>query len=627
MHVIAEDSQEQTEFEMRPYQVEAWASLDIAREEGRTRALGNLATGLGKTFVAAVDAMRYRELCAAQDPPMYPRILYVSHQNDINEQAAKTFRLVIPDAKIDFFKTKRKHLPDADVTFATLQGLFSELDRFDPQDFEYIIWDESHHLEAETYRAVRDHFDPLFEHAITATLERSDGKDIQEYFGAPLYQKTLPEGIAEGWLADVEYHVMFDKTIKDKLRDGFEPKTLQEVKELFRKKPPPEAIKQAVEEEIIRQKLKNPKTIVFCNDIKEAEEMAGLLGGVAYHSKIKDRHMVLANFRSGEIRRIIVRDMLNEGVDVPDAELLVFLRVVNGLTFEQQLGRGLRRTKYKTKVHVFDFVANLERIVKARQLRDAIRHKAEALGSRNVRERTTTGGGLAGDARIRTHTPHANFDFDSMAIDLLKKYEALTREPPRPGEISIMDFIAQEGVAYHTVGDLLDKLVGEGKIVVPTRRFGTRDGKALTPEVQALLREHPKLQTKASGEVMSVRAFAKAVGAGQQTVKDIIAAHGLPTVQTKFLTAAGRATATGTGLSPATQQRIKDILSTRAPAPQDGAVGVSVFARQAGMAYRTLVRLIKDHKIPTVESNFGGTRGLALPPSSQQLILRLRGRQ
>jgi superfamily II DNA or RNA helicase len=124
LHVIAEDTPADTatvqEFELRDYQVEAWVRLEDARTEGRTRALGNLATGMGKTFVAAVDVLRYREACAAQDPPMIPRVLYASHQRDINEQAAGTFRTVMPDAEIAFFKTRQKALPEADITFATL---------------------------------------------------------------------------------------------------------------------------------------------------------------------------------------------------------------------------------------------------------------------------------------------------------------------------------------------------------------------------------------------------------------------------------------------------------------------------------------------------------------------------
>ncbi len=445
LHVVAGERQEgdppQQEFEARDYQIEAWARLDISREEGKTRALGNLATGLGKTFVAAVDVMRYRGWCAAQDPPMYPRILYVSHQRDINEQAAKTFRAVMPDAEVAFFQTRQEQLPDVDITFANIQGLYSELDRFDPQDFEYIIWDESHHLEAETYKAVRDHFDPLFEHAITATVERADGKDIQDYFGTPLYQKSLPEGIAEGHLADVDYHIVFDKAIRDRLEGGFNPKTLQEIKDLFKEKPPSDAIARNIEEEIARLGLEDPKTIVFCDSIDEAEEMAELLDGVAYHSQTDDRAQALGDFRTGRRRRITTRDMFNEGVDIPDAELIIFLRSTNSPTiFEQQLGRGLRKAPGKDKVYVLDFVANVERIAKVREISQAIQ-KCTRQTEQQAGAEGSLPGEQEGDGGLHVHTAHGDFDFDSIAVDLLDKWKAIPRKWETPPSIINSDFV------------------------------------------------------------------------------------------------------------------------------------------------------------------------------------------
>ncbi|HJQ08920.1 MAG TPA: DEAD/DEAH box helicase [Candidatus Saccharimonadales bacterium] len=625
LHVVAEDAQQgeqpQQEFEMRDYQIDAWAKLEVAREEGRARALGNLATGLGKTFVAAVDVLRYREWCAVQDPPIIPRILYVSHQKDINDQAAKTFKLVMPNAEMAFFKTKRKQLPDADITFATLQSLYSELDRFDPQDFEYIVWDESHHLEADTYKAVRDYFDPLFEHAITASLERSDGKDIQDYFGVPLYQKILPEGIAEGHLAEVDYHIVFDKAIKDKLKQGFDPKTLQEIKELFSEKPPAQALKRSIEEEIERLGLKDPKTIIFCENIDEAEEMAELLNATAFHSRSADRDNVLDDFRAGKVRRITARDMLNEGVDVPDAELIIFLRSTkSGIIFEQQLGRGLRRTKGKTKVYVLDFVANIERIAKVRELSKNIQRRAAALGQRDAGEEgAMVGDGSVKEPHLRVHTRHGDFDFDKIAIDLLEKYNTIRSEEPRDGEMSMVEFAEQMGTTYITVA----KLVEELQIPTPTRRFGIKTGKALTPDAQALLQGRPELKGQAAQGIMSVKAFAQSLGVGERTVKTIIETHGLPTIRTKFSTATGRATKPGQGLEPATQQRIKELLAPKAPSAQNGEVSITAFARSIGSSHRTLSKLIEKYGIPTVDRDFNNVTAPGLSIEAQQQILNL----
>lgn len=72
---------------------------------------------------------------------------------------------------------------------------------------------------------------------------------------------------------------------------------------------------------------------------------------------------ILSKFRSGEIRIVISVNMLNEGIDVPEADMVIFLRSTESSTiFFQQLGRGLRISTTKRAVRVLDYVVNLERI-------------------------------------------------------------------------------------------------------------------------------------------------------------------------------------------------------------------------------------------------------------------------
>ncbi|HET6730645.1 MAG TPA: DEAD/DEAH box helicase, partial [Nitrososphaeraceae archaeon] len=398
--------------------------------------LVHLATGLGKTSVGVFDVMKFREEQLAQDPPVIPRILFVSHMNDISEQAHERFKHFMPDLETEYFKTGRRDLPDADITFATFQSLHSELDRFDPQDFEYIIYDEAHHSEADTFREVREHFDPLFELALTATPGRMDDRDIRDYFGEALYSKTLAEGIAEGWLADVDYHIVFDDIVKQLMEEGFEPKTLKEFHELFEVRPRNEVIAKNIRDEQHKIGLDNAKTIVFCESVAHAEEMAELLDGVAYHSGVKkgERKNLLNNFRNGDSKVICTVDMFNEGIDIPDARLLVFLRSTqSGNIFEQQLGRGLRRAPGKERVSVLDFVANIERIQSVRELGKNIRAASDSeLGN----DRTivdTFPDDKADDLRnaedgLQIHTAHGEFDFESMVVDLLGKWDTLKQK-------------------------------------------------------------------------------------------------------------------------------------------------------------------------------------------------------
>ena len=83
------------------------------------------------------------------------------------------------------------------------------------------------------------------------------------------------------------------------------------------------------------------------------------------HSTLDSRESEdrLRKFRQGKIQILTAMNMLNEGVDVPEVDLIAFLRVTHSrIIFLQQLGRGLRLSEGKEKVIVVDFVADLKRI-------------------------------------------------------------------------------------------------------------------------------------------------------------------------------------------------------------------------------------------------------------------------
>ena len=70
--------------------------------------------------------------------------------------------------------------------------------------------------------------------------------------------------------------------------------------------------------------------------------------------------------------------MLNEGVDVPDVNLIVFLRVTHSRRiFVQQLGRGLRVAKGKDSLRVLDFVTDIRRVAAALNLRRELEQKGK----------------------------------------------------------------------------------------------------------------------------------------------------------------------------------------------------------------------------------------------------------
>ncbi|MEI6267231.1 MAG: DEAD/DEAH box helicase, partial [bacterium] len=377
------------DFESRDYQMEAWNALWQARENGADRGLIHLATGLGKTSIAVFDYAKFRkeQIDAGGNTP---RALFAVHQNNILEQADERFSDLLPDVNRSFYYNNQKELPKSEITFASLKMLYNGSSRFPKDYFDYIIYDEAHHIEADTYKKVIEYFHPKFQLGMTATPERMDEKDITEHFGEALYSKSLPEALAEGCLASVKYTPIYDDAVLELIDSGFSQEKLNQLRLLLEIEPRNEEIVRKISEK--QQEIRNKegcetvKTIIFCADIEHANNIAEMMGGESYHSSknSSEKEDTLDRFRKNGLETITVRDMFNEGVDIPDARLIIFLRTTQSKTiFEQQLGRGLRKTSDKTRVDVLDFVANIERLDMVNSLSDEVETISNRLKSRN----------------------------------------------------------------------------------------------------------------------------------------------------------------------------------------------------------------------------------------------------
>lgn len=421
------------EFEARSYQLDAFNALWAARNDGAERGLVHLATGLGKTSVAVVDYAAFRQQ-HTEATGQEPRALFVVHQNNILQQASERFEQLLPEATQSFYSSRQKKLPESNVTFASFQTLRNSAHRLPADYFDYIIYDEAHHIEADTYKKVVEHFTPAFQLGLTATPERMDEKDITDHFGQALYAKTLPEAIAEKHLATVNYNIIFDDAVKEAMDNGFEPSSLAEIQRLFEVQPRNEVIAEMIRDaqNLIRanQGVDVVKTIVFCADIEHADSIADILQTESYHSKKDDAEQaaLLSAFRTGDLETITVRNMFNEGVDIPDARLIVFLRTTQSPTiFEQQLGRGLRKSKNKDEVTVLDFVANIDRIALIRELEKKIgrvRRSQNTDQPIDGRDAVATTSSIS-DGEIKIHGEYSEFIFSQEMVDLLERYDSL----------------------------------------------------------------------------------------------------------------------------------------------------------------------------------------------------------
>lgn len=347
------------------FQFECLDAIDAARSTGR--ALVVMATGLGKTIVMAFDALKFRAEVKKRYPRAKRRVLFLCHNNDILYQTKPVFEAVNgSDCSYGYFNGDEKNYHQVDFLFATLQTMEQYKDLFDPEEFAEVVVDESHHSQAETFRSTIEYFKPRFLLGGTATPDRLDELDIRDIFGQEVYSLPLEEAMARGLLTPVDYRLLTDDiqlpedvtaedgkriSLADLNRKIFIPRRDQEIAKI---------IARNVAE------FENPRTIIFCASIAHAQHMAKYVAdSFAIHSKIPggERSVRMEMFKLGLIETVLVVDAFNEGVDVPQANVLVFLRSTDSRTiFLQQLGRGLRKSEGKSKVIVLDFVANCERV-------------------------------------------------------------------------------------------------------------------------------------------------------------------------------------------------------------------------------------------------------------------------
>lgn len=346
-------------FEPRGAQIEALYALKSSRREGAGKGLVYAATGIGKTYLAAFDS---------QD---YEKVLFVAHREEILKQAAESFRNVRHSDDYGFFTGQEKSAGKS-VIFASVSTLGKPAylnGRYFPRDyFDYIVIDEFHHAVTDQYKRIMDYFRPQFMLGLTATPDRMDGRNIYELcdYNVP-YQISLRDAVNKGLLVPFHYYGIFDETVDYSRIHIVKGKYVEEelTKELLVNR----------RYELIYKhymKYRSEKALGFCCSRKHTEEMAkefslrSIPAAAVYSDSdgeyAQERSEAIRKLRDGEIKVIFSVDMFNEGLDISEIDMVMFLRPTESpVVFLQQLGRGLRKSRNKEYLNVLDFIGNYEK--------------------------------------------------------------------------------------------------------------------------------------------------------------------------------------------------------------------------------------------------------------------------
>lgn len=368
----------------------------------KDRILLTLATGTGKTYIAFQIVYRlFQSKWNKDNKDRRPKILFLADRNVLADQAYNTFNPLEKDIiRLNGKEIKQRggKVPtNANVFFAIYQSIaenknrVSEISEEDKEDdvtayykqypanfFDLVVIDECHRGSANdesSWRAILDHFSSAVHLGLTATPKRDDNGDTYRYFGDPIYEYSLKDGINDGFLTP--YKVKRIQTNIDEYKfdpDDIITGELQEniVKlEQFEKQVIIPKRTQLLARTILENINTFDKTIIFCVNQKHALDMKVAID--TYKSVKDSNYCVRVTSDEGDIGREFLEafqnndkdiptiltssKMLTTGVDAKNVRNVVLTAPIRSMTeFKQIIGRGTRVFEGKDFFTIIDFV-------------------------------------------------------------------------------------------------------------------------------------------------------------------------------------------------------------------------------------------------------------------------------
>lgn len=382
----------------RYYQENAVNKVLDAISEKRNRILLTLATGTGKTFIAFQIAWKlYQTKWNNKGDDRRPRILFLADRNILANQAQTDFGGF--DEKLCLRITPRtfrenKNVPTAQNIYFTIFSTFMTPEgepsykQYDENFFDLIIIDECHRGGANDesrWRDILDYFSSAFQLGLTATPKRTDNVNTYEYFGEPVYQYSLKQGIEDGFLTPFRHVVMkttIDEYIYSVDDDIIEGEDLIDEDKVYEEKDFYYGNIEIVKRDELRVKEMlneinpNDKTLVFCYNQSHAAKIRDMINRLS-NSK-NPNYCVRVTANDGTIGENYLRQFqdnenliptilttshkLSTGVDARNIRNIVLMRPINSMIeFKQIIGRGTRIFDNKLYFSILDFVKAYEK--------------------------------------------------------------------------------------------------------------------------------------------------------------------------------------------------------------------------------------------------------------------------
>lgn len=436
--------------ELKEHQKEALQALEDMRANKESIALLYHATGTGKTVTAVMDAMR----CGG-------RVLFLAHTQELVNQAADTFRALWSNVTVGRYMESVKE-QNAHIVCGSVQSVALHLDSFKDNEFDYLIIDEVHHASSDTYQKILAYFKPSFTLGLTATPERTDDNQvILDIFKNTAHKLDIQTAVEIGELVPIRcirIHTNIDLT---KVRFN---SVQYNIRDLESKIYVPERNKLIVDTWL--QYVRDKRTVVFCASVKHAEQIAEMFRengikavSVSGGMKQSERKEFQDKFVNREIQVLCACDLLNEGWDCPEIEVLFMARpTMSKVLYTQQLGRGMRLFDGKESLMVFDFVDNASQYNMPQSLHRLFKLKDYKPGQLAVAPNVQKS--AEAELYAKGEKPEALIDWPVDATDY-EIVDIFNWQEEAEGMISQMAFVRRVDVQTETI----EKYVRDGKLI------------------------------------------------------------------------------------------------------------------------------------------------------------------
>ena len=339
---------ETSKMQLRPYQQEAMDAI-LEAWQGVNRALLVLPTGCGKTIVFC----KLAERLVSEGK----RVLILAHRGELLQQAADKMskatglQCAVEKAEDSALESWFR------ITVGSVQTMMRQqrLDQFPADYYDAIIVDEAHHILADSYMRVVNHFPGAKLLGVTATPDRGDMRNLGQVFDKLAYEYSLPKAIKEGYLAKIKaltIPLKLDLTGVAKQAGDYSLSGLGSALDPY--------LEQIVME--IKEHCKGRRTVVFLPLVATSQKMQGLLERHGFRAaevngESTDRDQVLRDFEAGCYDVLCNSMLLTEGWDSPAVDCIVCLRATQMRSLYCQIvGRGTRLSPGKDHLLLLDFL-------------------------------------------------------------------------------------------------------------------------------------------------------------------------------------------------------------------------------------------------------------------------------